>query len=279
MSIEAIAEAASGELWFQLYVVHRRVTELLVKRALSVGYTTLVLTTDVGVNGKRERDARNGFSPSFHYNARTVLDGILHPRWLWAMLRNGHPELANFVNGDAYDAEISAALLARRMDTSFDWTDLARLRELWPHKLLVKGISRVDDAERCIEFGADGVILSNHGGRQLDSAISPLEVLEATVSRVSAPVLIDSGIRRGADVVKAVALGAKSVLLGRAALYGLATSGERGVGDVLSMLKDEIDRTLALIGCPAICKLNKDYLWTDRLSESSPAGAYTGSLF
>ncbi|SFB00583.1 (S)-mandelate dehydrogenase [Collimonas sp. OK607] len=261
-SIEAVAGAASGELWFQLYVVHRKLAEQLVKRALSAGYTTLVLTTDVGVNGKRERDIRNGFSLPMRYSARTVIDGVLHPRWSCDLLRHGVPQLANFASNEAQDAELQAALMSRQMDASFAWDDLAWLRDMWPHKLFIKGISRADDAERCIALGADGVILSNHGGRQLDSAIAPLEALESTTARISAPVLLDSGVRRGSDVVKAVAMGAKSVLLGRATLYGLAAAGEQGVDAVLEIMKDEIDRTLAQIGCPSISNLSKDYLWT-----------------
>lgn len=264
-SIEDVAKAANGELWFQLYVVHRKLAELLVKRALNAGYTTLVLTTDVGVNGKRERDIRNGFGLPMQYHAGTILDGAMHPRWSLDLLRHGVPQLANFASDEAQDADLQAALMSRQMDASFAWKDLKWLRDLWPHKLLVKGISRADDAERCIALGADGVILSNHGGRQLDSAISPLEALEPTAARLRAPVLIDSGFRRGSDVVKALAMGAKAVLLGRATLYGLAASGARGVDAVLSIMKDEIDRTLAQIGCPEISQLSKDYVWTEPL--------------
>ncbi len=259
-SIEAVARAASGELWFQLYVVHRKLAEQLVRRALAAGYTTLILTTDVGVNGKRERDLRNGFAMPVRYTLRTLADGMLHPRWSFDLLRHGMPQLANFASEAARDAEVQAALMSRQMDTSFTWNDLGWLRDMWPHTLLVKGISRPDDAARCVALGADGVILSNHGGRQLDSAIAPLEALGPTVERVAAPVLIDSGIRRGADVVKALALGASAALLGRATLYALAADGERGVGAALSMLKAEIDTTLAQIGCPAVTQLNGDYL-------------------
>ncbi len=260
-SIEDVAKVATGELWFQLYVVHRKLAELLVKRALNAGYTTLILTTDVGVNGKRERDLRNGFGLPMRYSARTMLDGILHPRWSLDMVTHGMPQLANFASQDVQDTELHAALMNRQMDASFAWNDLKWLRDLWPHKLLIKGISRADDAQRCIELGADGVILSNHGGRQLDSAIAPVEVLEQTAKSISAPVFVDSGVRRGSDVVKAVALGASAVLLGRATLYGLASGGEAGVDSVLSLLKGEIDTTLAQIGCPSASQLCADFLW------------------
>ncbi len=260
-SIEAVADVASGELWFQLYIVHRKLAQGMVRRALAAGYTALILTTDVGVNGKRERDLRNGFSLPMRYGLRTLLDGVTHPRWSWDLMRHGMPQLANFASREATDAEVQAALMSRQMDASFAWQDLQWLRDMWPHALLIKGISRIDDAHRCIALGADGVILSNHGGRQLDSAIAPLDMLADTARSLAAPVLIDSGVRRGADVVKAVALGAKAVLLGRATLYGLAANGQQGVEAVLSMLQGEIDTTLAQIGCPAVTQLNQDYLW------------------
>lgn len=260
-SIEEVAKAATGEIWFQLYVIHRKLAELLVKRALNAGYTTLILTTDVGVNGKRERDLRNGFGMPMRYSAKTVLDGVLHPRWSLDLVTHGMPQLANFASQDVQDTELQAALMSRQMDASFAWNDLKWLRDLWPHKLLIKGISRVDDARRCIELGADGVILSNHGGRQLDSAIAPVEVLQETAKSIAAPVFIDSGIRRGSDVVKAVALGASAVLLGRATLYGLASGGEAGVDSVLSLLRGEIDTTLAQIGCPSASQVDSDFLW------------------
>lgn len=263
MSIEDVARASGGELWFQLYVVHRKLAELLVKRALNAGYTTLILTTDVGVNGKRERDLRNGFGLPMKYTLRALLDGVTHPRWSFDLMTHGMPQLANFASDQVRDAELQAALMSRQMDASFSFDDLKWLRDQWPHKLLIKGLSRPADAARCIRLGADGVILSNHGGRQLDSAIAPLDTLKETAQRIAAPVLLDSGIRRGSDVVKAVALGAQAVLLGRATLYGLAANGAEGVEAVLEILRDEIDRTLAQIGCPSVSKLNGGYLWPD----------------
>lgn len=260
-SIEEVAEAAGGDLWFQLYVVHRRLAEILVKRAFAAGYRTLVLTVDVGVNGKRERDIRNNFGLPARYTARTLMDGALHPRWSFDLIRHGMPQLGNFRSVDANDTEVQAAVMSRQMDASFSWDDLAHLRELWPHKLLVKGLSRADDAKRCESMGIDGVILSNHGGRQLDAAIAPFQALPATREAVKIPVLIDSGIRRGADVVKALATGASAVLLGRATLYGLAARGGAGVDAVLEIFRDEIDRTLAQIGCSSIAELDQSYLW------------------
>ncbi|WP_175832871.1 alpha-hydroxy-acid oxidizing protein [Burkholderia cenocepacia] len=260
-SIEEVADAAGGDLWFQLYIVHRKLSDLLVKRALAAGYRTLVLTVDVTVNGKRERDLKNNFGVPVRYTARTLIDGLTHPSWSWNFLRNGVPQFGNLASSTINDPEIQAALMTRQMDGSFSWDDLAHLREIWPHKLLVKGLSRSDDAKRCESMGIDGVILSNHGGRQLDTAIAPFQALPSTHSAVDIPVLIDSGIRRGSDVVKAIAAGATAVLLGRATLYGLAAKGSEGVDAVLDIFRDEMDRTLAQIGCPDIEQVDTTYLW------------------
>lgn len=267
VSLEEIARHSDGDLWFQLYVVHRSLAEDMVRRAMLAGYSTLVLTVDVVVNGNRERDRRNNFSLPMRFTPRVIIEGLKHPRWTWDLIRYGSPDLANFATSDCQSTEVQAALLKREMDASFNWNDLVWLRQLWPHRLLVKGITHPDDAAECVAYGADGVILSNHGGRQLDGSISPIEVLPQTAARISCPALIDSGFRRGSDIVKAIALGARAVLLGRATLYGLAAAGESGVTDVVRLLKHEIDQTLAHIGCPSVEALSPDYLsdatWTD----------------
>src|ERR1700740_3178434 len=212
-SIEEVAAASKGDLWFQLYIVQRKLAEQMVHRAEAAGYSTLVLTTDVGVNGNRERDLRNHFGLPMHYTPRLIYDGLTHPWWSRSFMLNGMPQLGNFVTADSSDVEIQATVMSRQMDASFNWNDFSWLRKLWPRKLLVKGIMRPDDAERCIAAGADGVILSNHGGRQLDAAVAPLDVLAESRARTSAPILIDSGYRRGTGIVKALALGATAVLL------------------------------------------------------------------
>jgi (S)-mandelate dehydrogenase len=262
-SIEDVAAASKGDLWFQLYIVQRELAEQMVRRAEATGYSTLVLTTDVGVNGNRERDLRNNFGLPMRYTPRLIYDGVTHPRWSLGFMLNGMPQFGNFVSADSSNVEVQATLMHRQMDASFGWDDFNWLRKLWPRKLLVKGIMRPDDAERCIAAGADGVILSNHGGRQLDAAVSPLDVLAESRARISAPILIDSGYRRGTDIVKALALGANAVLLGRAPLYGLAAAGEAGVDHILGLLNDEVDRTLAQIGCASASELSSDYLMTD----------------
>jgi len=258
-SIEEVADQAGGDLWFQLYVVQRSLAEALTRRALAAGYTTLVLTVDVPVNGKRVRDLRNGFAVPFRPSLRTVLDAARRPAWLLRQLRHGLPQLANFRDaGRSGDVNAQAALMRRQMDASFAWDDLKALRQTWPHSLVVKGICRVEDAERCEALGVDAVVLSNHGGRQLDDTPAPLSLLPCMAARLSRPILLDSGIRRGADVVKAIALGASAVMLGRATLYGLAARGKAGAAHVLDLLRSEIDTTLALLGRSSMAALEPD---------------------
>lgn len=260
MSIEAVAKSCDGEKWFQLYVVHQELAVKMVQRALSAGYTTLIITLDVGVNGYRERDIRNGFAIPLKFSPSLILDGMMHPGWSLRFLSQGMPELANFESSEAHSLEVQNALLKRQMDTTFNLESLKKIRDLWPHTLLVKGLVRQEDALKAIEAGADGVILSNHGGRQLDCSISPMETLYEVSQTIEQPVLIDSGFRRGSDIVKALCLGANMVCLGRATLYGLAANGEAGVDDVIQLLKQDVDRTLAQIGCPSVSQLNKEYI-------------------
>lgn len=271
-SIEAVADHASGELWFQLYVIHETLADQLVSRALAAGYRTLIVTVDVQLNGRRERDLRNGFGLPFRYTPKLVADAALHPGWAVSMLRRGPPQMANLVTAQATDPAAQAALLARQMDASFGWRRLEALRDRWPHRLIVKGLMRPDDVTRCFSIGVDGVVLSNHGGRQLDDAASPLEVLDR-IREPNGDVLIDGGVRRGSDVVKALALGAKGVLLGRAPLYGLAVGGEEGAFAVLEMLKAEIDLTLAQLGVPAIADLNRDLVFSGDCPRCGHPGA------
>lgn len=269
-SIEEVAAHSDGDRWFQLYVVQRELAADLTRRARDSGYSTLVLTTDVAVNGNRERDLRNGFGVPARYTPRTVLDGLTHPRWSIDFLRHGVPELANFVTASATSVEAQAALMSRQMDASFDWEALAQLRDAWPGTLIVKGLLRAQDAERCEALGVDGVVLSNHGGRQLDGAIAPIEALPATRAATGLPILIDSGFRRGEQIAKALCLGASAVFLGRATLYGLAAKGATGVDEVIAIIRAELDRTLALIGCPSVDALSPDLLTPDLHHNEAP---------
>ena len=265
-SIETLANRCQAELWFQLYAMHDSLSVQWVRRALHAGYQTLVLTVDASANGNRERDVRNGFTLPFRHRLATLADGLKHPRWALQYLRHGPPQFANLAQVHSTDTDADAmhqALARRAMDASIDWDSLRRLRDLWPRSLLVKGILHPDDARQCISAGADGVILSNHGARQLDSCVSPMEILGRVRKGVSGAVLIDSGFRRGSDIVKAVALGAQAVLLGRATLYGLAAAGEQGADAVIAILKREIDQTLAQLGCANLAQLSADHILLD----------------
>jgi (S)-mandelate dehydrogenase len=255
-SIEEIARHCDGDRWFQLYVVHRDIASDFVARARAADYSTLVVTTDVIVNGLRERDVRNGFGVPARFTPRTILDGITHPRWSLDFLRHGVPALANFATSSVTSPEAQAALMSRQMDASFTFEDLSRIRDQWAGKLLVKGLLDPRDVARCAELGVDGVVLSNHGGRQLDNAVSPADVLAACrMVAGNMAVLLDGGIRRGAHVAAAISRGAHAVMLGRALLYGLAARGQEGVADVLRMLRSEIDNAQVQLGAASLADL------------------------
>lgn len=259
-AIEEIAQAGEGVKWFQLYVMHRDIARALTRRALDAGFDALILTVDVPVNGYRERDLRNRFGMPPRYTPRVIWDGLTHPAWSLDLLLHGLPRLRNFDAIEAVDPAVQAALLRREMDASFDWNALAALRGAWPRPLIVKGILREDEVRRCAALGVDAVILSNHGGRQIDGAIAPLTAM-AGMTRKDAPLLmLDSGIRRGADVLKALCLGAGMAGVGRAALYALAAGGEAGVTAWLSSLRDEMDRLLALLGVTSPGELGPELL-------------------
>lgn len=260
ISIEEAAQACDGEKWFQLYVMNRDIAWTMVERARAAQYDALILTVDVPLNGYRERDMRNGFQVPARYTPRTVLDGMLHPFWSLDFLRNGVPKLRNFETLAATSLEAQAAIMSRKMDASFAWDDLAALRDKWQGRLIVKGLGRVQDAVACAELGVDAVVLSNHGGRQVDGAEAPIRLVEQTAAAAGIPVFMDSGARRGSDVVKALCLGASMVGLGRPLLYALAADGEAGVDHLLGVLADEMDRTLALIGARDIPGLDRSLL-------------------
>ncbi|WP_225026730.1 alpha-hydroxy-acid oxidizing protein [Xinfangfangia pollutisoli] len=262
-SIEQVARAGDGEKWFQLYVLHRDQAKVFVKRALDAGYTTLILTVDVAVNGKRLRDQRSGFKVPFRMTPRILMDVARHPAWAVSQLRHGLPELANFASADATDATMQAALMNRQMDAGFDWQALEALRAAWPHRLILKGLTSAAEMRRAQAAGVDAVILSNHGARQLEDVAAPFDILRGLPGDTAMPVLLDSGIRTGEDVVKALCAGARMCLLGRATLYGLAARGETGISEVIAMIGAEIDTTLALLGCSRASGLGPDYILDD----------------
>ncbi len=252
--IEDVRAATTGDLWLQLYVQHdHAIAEDVMRRAREASFTVLMVTVDTPVHGVRDHDVRNGFKLPLRPTPRLLADLLRHPRWCLRMLRQGgSPQLVNLARSLGEHTRIGsqAATLSRQMDTALDWTAIAWLRRHWPGPVVVKGILSVADAVQAAEHGADGIVLSNHGGRQLAYAPSPLEILPQVVDRVGhrLAVLMDGGIRRGSDIAKARALGAQAVLLGRAPLYGLASSGRHGVDDVLAILRREFEITLRLLG-------------------------------
>jgi len=267
-SMETIAEQAGGRLWFQLYMwSDRSLSHKIVERAKAVGFEALMVTVDGAVPSNREYNHRNGFEVPIHFNVRNVTDVLSKPRWLAGvflrqLLASGMPRFEN------YPCEVMDGLMARTLkksilkNDSLNWDDVRELRRRWPGVLMVKGILHPQDAARAADCGADAVIVSNHGGRNLDSSIAPIDalpdVLDAAGKRLT--VIVDSGFRRGTDVVKALALGAKAVFIGRASLYGVAAHGEAGALRAINIFREEIDRTIALLGARSIEELDSRFL-------------------
>jgi L-lactate dehydrogenase (cytochrome) len=268
-SLEAIAEAATGPLWFQLYLwKDDTVVGRLVDRARACGCSALVLTIDVPVVGKRERDLRNGMSLPPKIRLRGALDASWRLRWLRGLVTGPPVTFANLTGlaeGDSA-ATIGAYVDRTLVDPTATWERLGWLRRQWSGPLVVKGVMTAHDARRAVERGADAVYVSNHGGRQLDSLAGTAEVLPEVADAVAgrAEVLVDGGIRRGADVVKARALGATAVLAGRPWFYALAADGEAGVARLLEIVKADVDRTLALVGVPRFDDVDADVLRPSR---------------
>jgi (S)-mandelate dehydrogenase len=256
-TLETIAQAAPGHLWFQLYVVDRRHAERLITRAVDAGYRTLVVTVDVTSTPNRERDTRNSLSLPPALSPRLFVRGCAHPRWLVQYLTYGRRGAAHFLDADR---RLDRRLSSRELDASLTWDYLKSLRDAWPRRLVVKGILDVDDALMCAQCGADAVLISNHGGRQLDAAPAPLSLLPSMADVSDRPLIVDGGVRRGSDIVKAVALGATAVGLGRAILYALAAGGLSAVEDAIALLKSDIDRTLAQLGCRSIQTVGAEYI-------------------
>ena len=259
-SLEDVARAAPGRLWFQCYVFQERaVSEGLIRRAADAGFEALVITSDFPVSGKRERDLRSGLRPDARLTFRTKLDILTHPGWLMNVAAH-RPRFAVVERGLGAGRNAASFLPSKMFDPSLCWDDLRRFRDLWKGRLLLKGVLRADDAARAVECGVDGVVLSNHGGRQLDGAISGMDALPEVAREIrgKASILVDGGVRRGGDIAKALARGADGVLLGRALAYGLAAGGAAGAARALEILRDELDRTLALLGCRTTADLGAD---------------------
>src|SRR6202521_2488281 len=264
-SLEAAARIAPAHSWYQLYTARDlKISEDQIRRARDAGLSTLVLTVDVPVASKRERNLRNNFGLLFKIDLRTALEALKHLPWVVEYLQHGMPLFENWsaYAADGADPLSVARFVVKQTPATVTWHDLEAFRKLWPRHLVVKGLMHVDDTIRAAEVGVDGIIISNHGGRQLDQAPAPLEVLPAIHAAVGDKVvlMLDGGIRRGADIVIALCLGARFVFVGRATLYGTAAGGIRGARKAIEILRDEIDRIMAQIGCPNLEELGPSFL-------------------
>lgn len=264
--VEEVTAATSGPTWFQMYLWRDRgmLTDLLA-RVAAAGVRVLVVTVDVPVAGNRDRDRRNGFSVPPRVTLRSLSEGVLHPRWSYGFVRQPRIGWGN-LPGSGGAGGGSAASLSTRTNQQFDpgatWADLTWFRENWAGQLVVKGILGHDDARRAVDLGAGAVVVSNHGGRQLDGAPATISALPAVADAVGgdAEVYLDGGIRRGADIVKALALGARACLAGRALAYGLAAAGQPGVRRAVEILHTELRTVLALAGCPSVHDLDSSWV-------------------
>jgi L-lactate dehydrogenase (cytochrome) len=262
-SIEAIAAETPGPKWFQIYVWKDRglVREML-QRAKAAGFAAVVLTVDVPVAGNRERDHYNDFTVPPRITARTVSQALARPGYLWKLWTSPTLRPENIVHAVPSIGGSVSKFLDEQIDHTLTWKDIDWMMSAWGGPFGVKGISTAADAERCVAMGARGVWVSNHGGRQLDTCPATIDTLEAIVQAVAdrADVILDGGIRRGTDIIKALALGAKAVGIGRAFLYGLAAGGQAGVTRAIHLLASELRRDLALVGCPDVRNLSRDLI-------------------
>ncbi|WP_035685683.1 alpha-hydroxy acid oxidase [Bradyrhizobium sp. Cp5.3] len=252
-SLEELRAATRGTLWFQLYVLREReLARRMIETAIAADVEALCVTVDTPVGGLREKDVRNGFRSLTKVTPRLALALARKPMWCARILRRGIPEIGNLAGLPEYGSNAleQAARLAAHIDASMTWESIAWIRKLWPRKLVLKGILNAIDASEAVRVGADAIVVSNHGGRQLDCASSTIAALPRIADAVGSDieVLLDGGIRRGSDVLKALALGARGVLLGRAYAYGLAADGERGVARVIELIATELDLQMAQMG-------------------------------
>ncbi len=265
--MEEIARAATGPLWFQLYVWRdREVVRSLIERARAAGFRALLVTVDTPVLGQRERDVRNGLVLPPRITVKNVLDSVRRVSWLRGVLTHPRPTFGNFVGtaGVSHDAVSLANFTTQQFSPAVSWSDIDWYRSIWQGPLAIKGVLSLEDARLAVQHGVEAVVVSNHGGRQLDGAPSPVEVLPEIVDAVDgrAEVILDGGIRRGSDVVKAIALGARACMIGKAFNYGVAAAGQHGVEKAIDILRTEIDRTLALIGRPTLADLDRTAVGT-----------------
>lgn len=285
--LEDVAGANAHPKWFQLYVFRDRdLSRELARRAWDAGYRVLVITADCATGGNRERDPRNHFTLPLRLTARTLLDFLTHPHWLMQMALNGAPKPANMVEA-ASEASASktaqglVAFMSSQLDPGVSWRDVEPLVQAWDGPVVIKGVLSTRDAVLAAETGADGLIVSNHGGRQLDGAVSPLSVLPEIAAAVGRDldVFCDSGFRRGSDIVKALALGAKAVLMGRNTLYGVGAAGARGASHVIDILKADIIRTMTLLGASSLAQIDDEKVIRLAPCPPSPSQTYPPSAY
>jgi L-lactate dehydrogenase (cytochrome)/(S)-mandelate dehydrogenase len=260
VNIEDLAARHNGPRWFQTFMYRDKgVTRSFAERSRAAGYQALVLTTDNQVLGMRERDLRNGFTIPPRVTVRNAFDMLRCLPWLHRLSKTPNVTFANYVTDERKDILSLGAHMQSLLDPGASWSDVEWLRGIWPGPLLLKGVLHPAEARRAVEVGLDGVIVSNHGGRQLDGAISSLEALPDVVAAVDGriPVLIDGGVRRGAQVLKALSLGATACLVGRPHLWGVAVGGQEGVARVLELFRRDIDRALALLGWEGVTAIDR----------------------
>ncbi|MFM0616295.1 alpha-hydroxy acid oxidase [Paraburkholderia nemoris] len=267
-SVEEIADSAGGNIWFQLYLWSEpQHSHALMERAWQAGVRTLVVTVDTPVSPNREYNVRNGFGMPVRLSARNIADVVTHPRWFCEVLLryymvDGSPRFVN------YPEPYRRSLLERGIkpkiqhEPALAWSHFATLRRHWRGNIVVKGVLRVDDALKAVELGADGIVVSNHGARNLDSAVAPAQILPRIADAVGERIVVlcDSGIQRGSDIVKLIALGAKAVMVGRAFLNATAVRGEAGAFDMASILSTEADLTMAMTGCRTLPDITRDLI-------------------
>ena len=272
--MELLANEVGGRLWMQLYMWKEKdLSDELVKRAARNGFEALLWTVDIGHGANREHNMRNGFASPYVLNTRSVVDMLRHPAWLTTVMgrylvNGGMPRHVNYPEGYQMPMTGNVSRLRHRSPTTkradkVSWDDVDRLRDIFPGKLLIKGIMRPDDAAEASEHGVDGIVVSNHGGRNMDSAPPPIAVLPGIVDAVGGKmtIIVDSGVRRGSDIVKCLAMGADAALIGRATLYGTAAGGEDGAAKALAILKDEMKRTMSYIGVQRVSEIDQDVVW------------------
>jgi L-lactate dehydrogenase (cytochrome) len=263
VSIERLAAASQHPFWFQIYIMKdKELTKAMIARAEAAGCDALVVTVDLPVAGRRERDLANGLTIPPKINLRNALNVTSRPSWLKNYLTGPSITFQNYATDKDKPLADMARFISEQFDPSVTWDTIAWAKSIFKRPVLVKGILTAEDARRALQSGADGVIVSNHGGRQLDGASSSIRALPQIAEAVGAdmPILLDGGVRRGADIVRARALGATACLIGRPFLYGLAASGRSGVSTAIELLRAEFDNALALLGIASAAEIGRDAL-------------------